>query len=765
LFEILSPDNAPIFLASLSNVPGGRVHHEFVRSEEELQKFIGDYNHPGRALYRTVAQLREPDEEWERNKWRCKNNVTDTVWIWGEVDFKHHPDIPPEEIRRRLLAMQPAATKVVHSGHGLHVYWRLAEREDASPGEGQRRIEEVLRLACAHIGGDPQVAETARLMRLVGSHNTRVSGEKLPVEIVHHAPEIMYDLGALEDAFLGEQPILPAAKPKQANGHTEFKASEWTGPIETETALAEMRFGSKDNSINKTQLKISAKLISAGHVVEQVVGRILRATQEAVKDDERTQGWDWNKEAAAIFDMCYRWINKRMKDEGEDLSHTLSDKLYTEWRERREKGLRPTVVYHPAMGWHVRGYPWERPEKKAQPLGAEATAKPQERAEKGRRIKLQPYTLPAFASIPRRAWLYGNHYMRRIVSATVGPGGIGKSSLGLVEAISVAIGRDLLGDEELTEPLRVWYHNGEDPREELDRRIAAICIHYSIDEQEVRERLFITCGLDMPIKVGRGSNEVIIDKALVAEIVFTIQEHEIDVGIFDPLVTLHNTNEILTATMDPIIREAFAFIANETNTSIELSHHTRKKATGQEEFTTADARGSSGIVDAVRAMRVTNQMSKEEANSFGINELDRFQFFRVSKGKANMTRGGVGRWYNFKSVILPNGDAEKGLPGDDVGVLTSWEPPDLNIVVTDEDRAFVRTLVAANPNLREDHQAKDWVGRLLAVHLNLNVDDKVDKARVKRVIQRMVDEGTLKVVKRADEKGRGKGYMAAGSPR
>jgi hypothetical protein len=323
LFEILSPDSAPIFLASLSNVPGGRVHHEFVRSEEELQKFIGDYNHPGRALYRTVAQLREPDEEWERNKWRCKNNVTDTVWIWGEVDFKHHPDIPSEEIQRRLLAMQPAATKIVHSGHGLHVYWRLAEREDASPGEGQRRIEEVLRLACAHIGGDPQVAETARLMRLVGSHNTRVSGEKLPVEIIHHDPEIMYDLGALEDAFLGEQPILPAvkAKPKEANGHTEFKASEWTGPIETETALAEMRFGSKDNGINKTQLKVSAKLISAGHVVEGVVGRILRATQEAVKDDERTKGWDWNAEAAAILDMCYRWINKRMKDDGEDLSH------------------------------------------------------------------------------------------------------------------------------------------------------------------------------------------------------------------------------------------------------------------------------------------------------------------------------------------------------------------------------------------------------------------------------------------------------------
>ena len=53
-------------------------------------------------------------------------------------------------------------------------------------------------------------------------------------------------------------------------------------------------------------------------MVEEVVGRILRATQEAVKDDERTKGWDWNAEAGAILDMCYRWINKRMKDDKDE---------------------------------------------------------------------------------------------------------------------------------------------------------------------------------------------------------------------------------------------------------------------------------------------------------------------------------------------------------------------------------------------------------------------------------------------------------------
>ena len=305
----------------------------------------------------------------------------------------------------------------------------------------------------------------------------------------------------------------------------------------------------------------------------------------------------------------------------------------------------------------------------------------------------------------------------------------------------------------------MWYHNGEDPREELDRRIAAICIHYELDETELRKQMFVTCGLDMPIKVGRGAQEVKIDKALVAEIIYTIQEHGIDVAIFDPLVTMHNTSEIFTATMDPIIREAFALIANETNISVELAHHTRKKATGQDEFTTADARGSSGIVDAVRAMRVTNQMSKEEANGFGLNELDRFQYFRVTKGKANMTKGGVGDWFKFQSVILPNGDEEQGIPGDDVGVLTAWEPPDLSIALTDDIRSFARNLVLANTNLRENEQSKDWIGKPLATHMNLDPSDKLDRTRLKTVIRQLIAERVLQTERRGTEKGRPVNFM------
>jgi hypothetical protein len=311
------------------------------------------------------------------------------------------------------------------------------------------------------------------------------------------------------------------------------------------------------------------------------------------------------------------------------------------------------------------------------------------------------------------------------------------------------LGRDLLGDEELKRPLYVWYHNGEDPREEINRRIAAICIKFNLDEQEVRKNLRVTCGLDMPIKVARGATEVKLDRALVAEITAAIRDEKIDVAIFDPLVTLHSTSELLSATMDPVIREVFAAIANDTNCAVELAHHTRKKATGQDEYTAADARGSSGIVDAVRTMRVTNPMSKEEAQGFGIDELERESYFRLTKGKTNMTRRGVSRWYQFDSVTLPNGDPEKGIPGDDVGVLLSWEPPNLDVVIGDEDRQWIVDLVTANSMLAEDAQAKDWIGKPLGAYLDLDPDNKVDRGRLKRLIKKLVDRGTLRVVERA----------------
>jgi hypothetical protein len=209
-FDFLSPGGQPIFVTRLPNERGGgKPIQRYVRNETELQKFIADHDEPGYALYHAAAILKE-------GSWRNKDNVVATRKIWAEIDFKHHRDMSPEEIRQRIEAIPLKPTGVIFSGHGYHLYWLFKEDVDAAPAEGQRRVEDALKLAAAYVGGDPQVAETARLMRLPGSHNTRVRGEELPVLFDGVEMARVYDLDELVDFWLGAQPISDAGRGEQA---------------------------------------------------------------------------------------------------------------------------------------------------------------------------------------------------------------------------------------------------------------------------------------------------------------------------------------------------------------------------------------------------------------------------------------------------------------------------------------------------------------------------------------------------------------------
>jgi hypothetical protein len=92
-------------------------------------------------------------------------------------------------------------------------------------------------------------------------------------------------------------------------------------------------------------------------------------------------------------------------------------------------------------------------------------------------IRATPFVWCEPRNLPPRRFVYGRHLIERFLSSIVAPGGVGKSSLELVEILAMVTGRPLLGVKPARR-LRVWYWNGEDPKEEIERRIAAICLHY-----------------------------------------------------------------------------------------------------------------------------------------------------------------------------------------------------------------------------------------------------------------------------------------------
>src|SRR5262245_44453719 len=225
-------------------------------------------------------------------------------------------------------------------------------------------------------------------------------------------------------------------------------------------------------------------------------------------------------------------------------------------------------------------------------------------------------------TLPRRQWLYGGQYIRRFVGGTVASGGMGKSALVLVESIAMVTGRDLLGHRPRGK-LRVWYINGEDPRDEIDRRIGGILLRYGIAREEIEGRLFVDSGRDHDFTlVVTNRDGVNVCESLCQAIEAEIKANSIDVLIIDPLISALRIAENDNNAMDMAI-ERLARIAENCNCAVELLHHTRKgPPTDNGEPSIDDARGASSFGGAVRVGRVLRRMKSEEAVKAGVDKPD-----------------------------------------------------------------------------------------------------------------------------------------------
>jgi hypothetical protein len=338
--------------------------------------------------------------------------------------------------------------------------------------------------------------------------------------------------------------------------------------------------------------------------------------------------------------------------------------------------------------------------------------------------------------IPPRNFLYGTHYIRKIPSAGFGAPGGGKSSKRLVEAIALASGRPLLG----VKPVRrckVWYWNGEDPEEELDRRIAAICLHYNIKPGDLEGYLFVNSGRDQKIVIARQERTgAMIMEPFVLEMKEAIKRLSIDAVILDPFVSTHQVAENDNPAIDAVVKK-FADIADATDCSIGLEHHIRK--TNGNEATVDDGRGASSLVGAARSIEVLNKMTKSEASKLGLDQP--WRHFSVDDGKANMSPLSDRKWFKIVSVDLGN-YTELYPKGDNVGVVTKWTPPEaLEGVSGDDFEAAAREIGAGK--WRGDVRAKDWIGRPIAKALKRDLSDKSEKAKVGRIIEAWLSSDSL----------------------
>jgi RecA-family ATPase len=372
-----------------------------------------------------------------------------------------------------------------------------------------------------------------------------------------------------------------------------------------------------------------------------------------------------------------------------------------------------------------------------------------------RRIEATPYQWVDPASIPPREWLYGRRLIRKFVSSTVAPGGVGKTSIIICDALPMVTHRPLVAAQMAATPLRVWIWNWEDPREEIDRRVAAACLHYGLAAADIDERLFLNSGRDQCLVIASPTPTGVriarpITEALVAE----INARKVDVLVIDPFVSCHEVSENDNVAVDKVIKE-WGWLAEQGNCAVELVHHVRKLGDG--EATVESARGAIAFVAGCRDVRVLNVMTKEEGTRAGIqnNRL----YFRTYSGKANLAPPmDKSEWFELKSV-----DLENGPPGhsDHVQVVVRWQWPDAFEGLSTRDLLEVQKRIAAG-DWRESEQAADWAGKAVAEVLRFDLSSAPLKSKVKALLKSWLASGALRVVKRNDRDRKERPFIEVG---
>jgi RecA-family ATPase len=348
------------------------------------------------------------------------------------------------------------------------------------------------------------------------------------------------------------------------------------------------------------------------------------------------------------------------------------------------------------------------------------------------------------ASIEPRRWIYAHHYLRSFVSVLASAGGIGKTSLQIVEALAIVTGRPLLG-EEVKERTNVWIVNLEDPLEEIQRRVLAAMRHYGIKPAEVEGRLFVNAGRDFSLKFGIQTREgVLPNTKLVEYLCAKIPEKQIGCVFIDPFVGAHNINENDNMAVNAIVAE-IRRVADETKCAIGLVHHIRK---GNGEDASIDSvRGAGSLIGAARAARVVNRMSADDAAKLGIDEAEARSIFRVDDGKANLAPPAASAVYRkMEGVKIDNGEW--------IGVCLPYTLPDAFDGISAKDAKAAQRIVAdAHTNdepLRESQQSKKWVGVPIADMLGIDITEKKGKAKVSSIIKTWIKTNVLAVERITD---------------
>lgn len=279
--------------------------------------------------------------------------------------------------------------------------------------------------------------------------------------------------------------------------------------------------------------------------------------------------------------------------------------------------------------------------------------------------------------IPRRQWTLGRRYLRGHFTLTIAPGGVGKSTLTILEALAIWSGKDLTGDTVYRRG-PVWIYTTEDSRNEILRRIHATAKLHGIDDIS---GIHVSSGIDNPFwLVAETTQGLEKNVREIKRIIAKGRELGIVHMIIDPFVRAHRVNENNNMAID-LVCQCVQHITIRVAISMSVVHHANKAGAGAA-GSAAAARGATSLVAASRIAHTLVNANEAECKTLGIPKQKAPYYVRLDDAKANLSPPGAStRWFERISVPLGQGDA--------VGVLRLKPTARREVMLVAEDQNLV----------------------------------------------------------------------------
>ena len=259
-------------------------------------------------------------------------------------------------------------------------------------------------------------------------------------------------------------------------------------------------------------------------------------------------------------------------------------------------------------------------------------------------------------------WVAVGFALRGAVTIISAAGGTGKTQFTLQAGVAFALGEDFAGFHPMRKDLKIAYVSGEEPLDEVWRRIAAIEIdrvgYKAADIEKFKERLngrlFICQGKNVALVTkGTAKSDVAQRTPFHEELCEDIIELGIDLVILDPLIRLHAGLDENSAEMQAL-HNAADDIATRANCGVVLVSHTNKMSKGTVDDQNA-ARGTSAMTDAARIVIIMANMTKKEAEDLlpEAEQANYMLYCRLGDPKQSYTVNSVPKWFRKQSIKLP----------------------------------------------------------------------------------------------------------------